>query len=236
MKDVLPITRTKSLKEKAYEVLKELILTGRLEQGKLHNEKRLAEVLGVSRTPVREALLELSREGMVHFLPSKGIRVRKITAKQVQEVFEIRRIIEGYIIQSISKTMRDADLKKIEAIIRKQERLAHLGEEVAFIAIDKEFHLFLASRTGNQQMEGILRNLRDQIHLMGIRVIRGGERVNQVLTEHRSILKALKEGDGKRAHKALLQHLGNTEKVLMDTLKMEEGQEEDNGMNEQWVS
>lgn len=236
MKDILPITRTKSLKEKAYEVLKELILTGRLEQGKLHNEKRLAEVLGVSRTPVREALLELSREGMVHFLPSKGIRVRKLTAKQVQEVFEIRRIIEGYIIQSISKRMSDADLKKIDAILRKQERLAHLGEEVAFIAIDKEFHLFLASKIGNQQIEAILRNLRDQIHLMGIRVIRGEERVNQVITEHKNILKALKEGDGKKAHKKLLQHLRNTEKILMDTLKMEEGQEEDDGIKEQWVS
>ncbi len=75
MKGVLPISRTKSLKEKAYDILKELILTGRLEQGKLHNEKRLAEVLGVSRTPVREALLELSREGMVSFVPSKGVKV-----------------------------------------------------------------------------------------------------------------------------------------------------------------
>ena len=183
MKGVLPISRTKSLKEKAYDILKELILTGRLEQGKLHNEKRLAEVLGVSRTPVREALLELSREGMVSFVPSKGVRVRKITTKQVQEVFELRRIIEGYIIKSISKQLSPADLKKIEKILSKQDRSATKDEEVTFIEMDKEFHLFMASKMGNEQIETILQNLRDQIHLMGIRAIKDSPRSQQVLKE-----------------------------------------------------
>lgn len=221
MKDILPISRTKSLKEKAYDILKELILTGRLEQGELHNEKRLAEVLGVSRTPVREALLELSREGMVSFVPSKGVKVRKITAKQVREVFEIRRIIEGHIVQVISGRLTPADLKKIDKIINKQKRLAARDEMVAFIEIDKEFHLFLASKMGNQQIEDILQNLRDQIHLMGIRAIQERPRWQQVIKEHHRIFSALKEKDGQKAHKELVQHLKNTEEILIDILESE---------------
>lgn len=222
MKGVLPISRTKSLKEKAYDILKELILTGRLEQGKLHNEKRLAEVLGVSRTPVREALLELSREGMVSFVPSKGVKVLKITPKQVQEVFELRRIIEGYIIKSVSKQLTPADLKKIEKILGKQDRSASKDEELSFIEMDKEFHLFMASKMGNQQIEAILQNLRDQIHLMGIRAIKDQSRSQQVLKEHQRIFSALKKKDAKRAHEELMKHLNNTEKILIDILAREE--------------
>jgi DNA-binding GntR family transcriptional regulator len=222
MKGVLPISRTKSLKEKAYDILKELILTGRLEQGKLHNEKRLAEVLGVSRTPVREALLELSREGMVSFVPSKGVKVLKITPKQVQEVFELRRIIEGYIIKSISKRLTPGDLKKIEKILSKQDRSASRDEELSFIEMDKEFHLFMASKMGNQQIETILQNLRDQIHLMGIRAIKDQSRSQQVLKEHQRIFSAMKKKDAKRAHEELMKHLNNTEKILIDILTREE--------------
>jgi DNA-binding GntR family transcriptional regulator len=222
MKGVLPITRTKSLKEKAYDILKELILTGRLEQGKLHNEKRLAEVLGVSRTPVREALLELSREGMVSFVPSKGVNVVKITPKQVQEVFELRRIIEGYIIKSVAKQLIPADLKKIEKILSKQDRSASKDEDLAFIEMDKEFHLFMASKMGNQQIETILQNLRDQIHLMGTRAIKDQSRSQQVLKEHQRIFSALKKKDAKRAYVELMRHLNNTEKTLIDILTREE--------------
>lgn len=222
MKGVLPISRTKSLKEKAYDILKKLILTGRLEQGKLHNEKRLAEVLGVSRTPVREALLELSREGMVSFVPSKGVKVLKITPKQVQEVFELRRIIEGYIIKSVSKQLTPADLKRIEKILSKQDRSLSKDEDLAFIEMDKEFHLFMASKMGNQQIETILQNLRDQIHLMGIRAIKDQTRSQQVLKEHQKIFSALKKKDAKRAHDELMRHLNNTEKILIDILAREE--------------
>jgi DNA-binding GntR family transcriptional regulator len=221
MKGVLPISRTKSLKEKAYDILKDLILTGRLEQGKLHNEKRLAEVLGVSRTPVREALLELSREGMVSFVPSKGVQVRKITTKQVQEVFELRRIIEGHIIKSISKQLTPADLKKIEKILGKQDRSSSKDEEAIFIEMDKEFHLFMASKMDNQQIETILKNLRDQIHLMGVRAIKDQSRSQQVLKEHQRIFSALKKRDAKKAHDELMRHLNNTEKILIDILARE---------------
>ena len=141
MEQIIPISRAKSLKERAYDKLKALIITGALEPGELQNENRLAEALGVSRTPVREALLELSREGMVAFVPGKGVEICKLTTKQVREVFEIRRIIEGYIIKKITTRLTDADVEEIDRNIRNQEKMLRKTERPAFIEYDKQFHL-----------------------------------------------------------------------------------------------
>ena len=222
MEQIKPISRAKSLKEKAYDKLKELISTGALEPGALHNEKRLAEALGVSRTPVREALLELSREGMVTFVPGKGVEICKFTAQQVREVFEIRRIIEGYIIKKIASRLTDADIKEIDRNINKQEKMLPKTERQAFIEYDKQFHLYLASKIRNQQIESILDNLRDQMHLMGIRAIEDESRMKQVIEEHRAVFTGLKERNPQKAFNALINHLENTEKTIAAIIDSQE--------------
>ena len=219
MEQILPISRAKSLKEQAYDKLKELIITGALQPGELHNEKRLAEALGVSRTPVREALLELSREGMVAFVPGKGVEICKFTAEQVREVFEIRKIIEGYILEKITSQLNDEEIKEIDQNISRQEKTMDKREKRAFIEYDKQFHLHIASKIGNKQIESILDNLRDQIHLMGIRAVEDHSRMQQVIKEHREIFSGLKERNPKKAHDALINHLDNTEKILIDNIK-----------------
>jgi len=222
MEQILPISRAKSLKERAYDKLKELIITGGLEPGGLQNEKRLAEALGVSRTPVREALLELSREGMVAFVPGKGVEVCKLTTQQVREVFEIRRIIEGYVIKKIATRLTEADIKEIHKNISNQEKMLNRTERLGFIEYDKQFHLYLASKIGNQQIESILDNLRDQMHLMGVRAIEDYSRMKQVIEEHRAIFAGLKEENPIKAFHALISHLENTEKTIADKIETQE--------------
>jgi len=222
MEQIIPISRAKSLKEQAFDKLKELIITGALEPGELQNEKRLAEALGVSRTPVREALLELSREGMVAFVPGKGVEVCKLTTQQVREVFEIRRIIEGYVLKKIATRLTEADIKEIDENISNQEKMLSINERLGFIEYDKQFHLYLASRIGNQQIESILDNLRDQMHLMGVRAIEDYSRMKQVIEEHRAIFAGLKEGNPSKAFNALIRHLENTEKTIADKIETQE--------------
>lgn len=222
MEQIIPISRAKSLKEQAYDKLKELIITGALEPGALQNEKRLAEALGVSRTPVREALLELSREGMVTFVPGKGVEICKFTTQQVREVFEIRKIIEGYIIKKIASQVTPEDIKEIDENISNQEKMLLKTERLAFIEYDKQFHLYLASKLGNQQIESILDNLRDQMHLMGIRAVEDEFRMKQVIDEHRAIFSGLKEGNPQKAFDALINHLENTENTIAEKIETQE--------------
>ena len=222
MEQIIPISRAKTLKEQAYDKLKELIITGALEPGALQNEKRLAEALGVSRTPVREALLELSQEGMVTFVPGKGVEICKFTTQQVREVFEIRKIIEGYIIKKIASQVTPEDIKEIDENISNQEKMLLKTERLAFIEYDKQFHLYLASKIGNQQIESILDNLRDQMHLMGIRAVEDESRMKQVIEEHRAIFSGLKEGSPQKAFDALIDHLENTEKTIAEKIETQE--------------
>jgi DNA-binding GntR family transcriptional regulator len=221
MEHMVPISKNRSLKEQAYDVLKTMILTGKLERGRLYNEMKWAQQLGVSRTPVREALLELSSEGMIDFLPNKGVMIREITTKQVKEVFEIRQIIEGYVTQAIGKGLTASDVKKLDSLIKRQKEQAGKNDNEAFIETDRDFHVFLASRMDNQRLESILQNLRDQIHLMGIYALMNRGRTEQVLAEHIEILTALKEGNAKKAQKAMIRHLKNTEMTLLDMIREE---------------
>ncbi|MFC1837006.1 GntR family transcriptional regulator [Thermodesulfobacteriota bacterium] len=216
---ILPIAKNKSLKEQAYDALKALILTGKLERGKLYNEMKWAQQLGVSRTPVREALLELSSEGMVDFLPNRGIMIKEITIKQVREVFEIRQIIEGYVTRSFVKRVPPADVEMLEGIIKNQELQAERADHEAFFEFDRTFHLFLVSRMDNRRLESILQNLQDQIHLMGIYALEKNGRTQQVLAEHIEILKALKKRNVRKAERAMIRHLKNTELTILDMIR-----------------
>ena len=229
MKNVnLLIPRSKSLKERAYGVLKELIFTGKLEPGNLYNESRLAESMGVSRTPVREALLELSREGMVTFMPGRGVKVQKITKEQVRDVYEIRKIIEGYVIKKITRQLTSSDLTKIRDIIVRQEKMSERKDRLAFIETDREMHFYLSAKLGNRQMDAVLFNLRDQIQRMGIKAVERDTRSLLVIGEHKEILSALERKNEKEAYDKLMLHLCNSEESLVSGIDEEEDDGVDN--------
>jgi len=229
MKDVnLLIPRSKSLKERAYDVLKELIFAGKLDPENLYNESRLAESMGVSRTPVREALLELSREGMITFMPGRGVKVQKITEEQVRDVYEIRKIIEGYVIKKIIRQLTSSDLTKIRDIIAKQEKMSERKDRLAFIKVDREMHFYLSAKLGNRQMDTVLLNLRDQIQRMGIKAVEGDARALQVIGEHYEILSALERKNEKEAYDKMMLHLCNSEEKLVSSIDEKEDDGVDN--------
>jgi len=216
MKDInIHIPRAKSLKERAYDVLKELIFAGKLEPGTLYNESRLAAKLGVSRTPVREALLELSREGMMYFIPGKGIMVEKITAEQVRDVYEVRRLIEGYVIKKIVSLVTPSDLSRLRTIIVQQEKAAEKRDKQAFVKADRKMHFYFSSKLGNRQMDIVLLNLRDQIERMGIKAVENDERKEHVINEHKAILDALERGSETDAYEKVIAHLSKSEESLL---------------------
>ena len=217
-----PRVRTKSLKDQAYEILRSSVITGQLEPGRLHNEKDLARGLGISRTPVREALLDLSKEGMIVFVPRKGIMIREITRRDISDVMELRKVIESYIIESCCSKLTPEDLKRIGKIIEKQRALASKGDHEGYVEADRNFHLFLASRTGNRQLLHVMENLRDLLHFMAIKAIAYQDRMDQVLREHKRICTALEKRDQKKAKEAMFLHLDTTERILWASMEADE--------------
>ena len=213
------IKREKSLKEKSYHVIKEMILTGKLDNNVIHNEKTFSDLLGVSRTPVREAMLELGKENIVSYIPGKGLKINIFTKNVIRDAYEIRKLVEGLIINKICNNIDKKDLKKIEILLKKQINYYEKIDEISFIEIDKEFHLYLSSLQDNDQIKSILLNLRDQQHLMGIEAVKNNKkRMLQVIDEHMAIFSALKKGDQKKSYNLMMQHLSNTEAILLSHL------------------
>ncbi|MBN2569232.1 MAG: GntR family transcriptional regulator [Deltaproteobacteria bacterium] len=220
MKNVnLRLSRSKSLKERSYEALKDLIFTGKMVPGNLYNETSLAAKLGVSRTPVREALLELSREGMTSFIPGRGVMVQQITEEQIREVYEIRKLVEGHIIEEITASITTENLARINAIIVKQKKMAEKNDLPAFIRADREMHFYMSLKHGNHQIDLIMLNIRDQVHRMGIKNVENSDRMWRVIEEHTAILSALESKDKKAAYNSMIVHLCNSEEALITTIR-----------------
>ena len=213
------IKRDKSLKEKAYHVIKEMILTVKLDNKIIHNEKTISDLLGVSRTPDREAMLELSKENIVKYIPGKGLKLNIFTEKVIREAYEIRKLVEGLIINKVCNKINESEFEKIDKLLKSQIKYYHKNDEISFIEIDKEFHLYLSSLQDNDQINSILLNLRDQQHLMGINAVKDNKkRMLQVIGEHQAIFSALKKSDKKMCHNLMMQHLSNTEAILLSHL------------------
>jgi len=204
------ITQPLPLAKLAIESLRNSILNGNLKAGEVYNEIKLAKELGISRTPVREALLELSVQGLVTFLPRRGIMVNYFTKRDLEEAFEFRKAIELAVMDKIIKHLDNLNLKNIEKAINAQQKAAENGDRMAFLAADRLFHTTFAKLAGNQRMVIALENLRDIIHLMGFEALARSGRMYEVLDEHRKVVELIRKGQGEEAKKAMADHLDHS--------------------------
>lgn len=202
------LSKPEPLAKMAYEALRNSILSNTLTTGIVYNEKTLAKQLGISRTPVREALLELSSQGLMAFLPRKGVVVKTFTEQDIEEIFELRHIME---IASFKKVCAHADtleLSEVKACVAAQRTIAGGNREIPkFMEMDRNFHMAFARMTGNQRLIAIMENIRDMVHIMGAYALSVEGRMNEVVKEHEDILQSLVDGNTEKALALLERHL-----------------------------
>ncbi len=198
----------------AYETLRNSILIGELKPGEVYNEMSLAKELGISRTPVREALLELASQGLVTFLPRKGVIVNHPSRKDVEELFELRKAIELAAIDKVARTKPARDLGPLEKSLEDQHKALKKGDYLAYMDADRLFHATLSHLANNRRMVAVLENIRDLIQLIGYQALITEGRGDQVLLEHQGVLEALKKGDPSGARRTLEAHLDQTLKAV----------------------
>ena len=209
-----------SLKDKAYNVIKSAILSLKLRPGDPLVESDLAQQLGISKTPVRDALLELEREGFVTKILFKGTYVSEVTLKDVREVFQVRAVLEGLAAQLAAPFLSAEELEAAEKIIAAAEAALAEGDIVLCSEHGKRFHRLIISKADNQRLQTIILNLDD--HLQRFRLLSDqiNGRLNKSLREHRKILQALRRSDPIAAEEAVRGHLFS---VLQDL--SEEGED-----------
>ena len=200
----------KSKKTEAYETLKNRIIGGKLTPGLAINENELAKDLKVSKTPVREALRQLEREGLVENIPGRGSAVTHISLQDIKEIFELREIIECGAVKraTIIRDVRQVEAKKREL---KQFFNKNKGMVKSVWGVEEDIHQFVIKCLNNQKLNEAYSDLLN--HIKRIRVHFGGrfssKRYDEILSEHNEIFDALIEGDTDRAEKAVKNHLRN---------------------------
>ncbi len=205
----------KPLAKMAYDSLRESIINGRMKAGEIYNEIALAKELEISRTPVREALLELAAHGLVTFLPRKGVVVNHFTEEDAREIFQVRKALELFCVERIAGAGVDKDLGPIIEALERQARSLAQGDMRAFITGDRDFHTSFTDMVGNQRLAGILSNMRDQIQIMALEALGRPGRAAEVMEEHGRILEAVKRGDVRKAREAITVHLNNSREAVL---------------------
>ena len=220
MEKVNPITRPSTLNELAYKEIRNSLISGQLQFDKIYSANYFAEILKVSRTPVREALLQLANEGCLISLQGQGFKIKEYSTKEIRDFFETRRMIESYVVERVVGSLTEQELGQLEGCLRSMvERAKRRGETYSFLEADKDFHMNLVNRYDNFLLISIMQNIRNLISIFGGRALSHRERYQEVLDEHNVIFEAIRQKDKKKAVQSMVYHLNTTEKYLLENYR-----------------
>jgi DNA-binding GntR family transcriptional regulator len=197
------------LKDKAYAAIKDAILTVRLEPGMPLVESELAQQLGISKTPIRDALQELEREGFVTRVLYKGTQVTDVTILDIVEVFQLRAVLEGLAARLVAPQFSVQELDRISGILSSAEAALEAGDLKLCSAEGRKLHFAIIDKAeaDNLRLASIIRNLDD--HVLRFRILsdRISGRLDKSVVEHRRVLDALYRRDPLAAEQAMRNHL-----------------------------
>ncbi len=203
------------LRDVVFNTLRDAILTGKLLPGERLMENQLAEKLGVSRTPVREALRMLELENLVELVPRKGAQVLDMTEKDIINILEIRRALEGLATSIACKKMSKDCLQQLKSMEADFERAVAENDVDRFVDIDEEFHDMIFQATDNDKLIQMFRNLRIQLYRYRMAQAKNDRSMATIVAHHRSILRALENHDSEEGTAVAQSHINyQTESIL----------------------
>lgn len=216
------VIRQETVREKVYRLLKEAILTGKLLPGQYYTEIQIAETLEISRTPVREAVNDLINDKLLVAVPRHGVKVREFSETEVEQVFMLRRVIEGEVLNKVVKTITNDCLIQLKRILQEQKEAVEEQNRIQFIQLDQRFHNRLMEIAGYKLVQEMVNYLHNITRLIGHQAILVDGRMDEVIKEHQEIVKAIEEKDYIRSKEKMIVHLKNTE---MSYRKIRQGEE-----------
>lgn len=211
------INKPDSLAKIAYGALRQSILSFNLQQRTVYNEMSVAQELGLSRTPVREALLRLSSEGLVTFLPRKGFIVTSYTQNEIEEVFELRLILESVVIRKIAAQINQNNIDNLKKYIELQQQAASENDYHGFMLSDRAFHKTFFELAGNSKLIEIMNNFQDICHMVGICYLKIDGLYGRSIHDHQAILKSLEKRDAYKAAVAIINHINHVKAAVIKT-------------------
>lgn len=206
------------LRDVVFNTLRQAILKGELEPGERLMEIQLAERLGVSRTPIREAIRKLELEGLVLMIPRKGAEVAEISEKSLREVLEVRRSLEELAIELACQRVTAEELTELEEAEHDFAKAVETGEVMAIAESDEHFHELIYHATANERLVQILNNLREQMYRYRLEYIKDEDRRQILVVEHEHILRAIRSRNIQEAKSAVREHIDNQQLTITKNL------------------
>ncbi|MBR2062855.1 MAG: GntR family transcriptional regulator [Anaerotignum sp.] len=204
------------LRDVVFNTLRDAILTGKLVPGERLMENQLAEKLGVSRTPVREALRMLELENLVELVPRKGAQVLDMSEKDIVNILEVRSALEGLATSVACKKMTKEDLQQLKNMEVDFEKAVADNDVEHFVDIDEDFHDLIFAATENDKLINIFRNLRIQLYRYRMAQAKNNETsMSTIVAHHRSIIRAIENHDSEEGASIAQGHIKyQTESIL----------------------
>ncbi|MGL5713077.1 MAG: GntR family transcriptional regulator [Paraclostridium sp.] len=213
----LNLDNYKPLRDVVFENLREAILEGKLKPGQRLMEVQLAEQLGVSRTPVREAIRKLELEGLVVMLPRKGAYVANMSLKDIIDVLEIRASLEGLAAYLAADRITEEDANKLRNIAQEFKLSIERKDDIEILLRkDVEFHECIFNATNNKKLSQIINSLWEQVHRFRVTYISDFDTSVHLIEEHNNILNAIISGDNELAKKYAIEHIEKAEQFIIE--------------------
>lgn len=207
------------LRDMVFDVLMNAIMQGQLSPGERLLEVQLADEMGVSRTPVREAIRRLELEGFVVMVPRKGAYVAGLSIDDVESVYEIRTALETLAVRLAAQRMETADYEQLDELAGKMQQTWQEGDVDNWVNLDARFHELLYTFSRNERLISMMSNIMEQLSRYRIISLANVEVRQNSLNEHQTLIEALKRRDSDAAADAAAHHIENTKQSLVNMLK-----------------
>ena len=226
MDDFLP------LRDVVFNTLRKAILTGELRPGERLMEIHLANRLGVSRTPIREAIRKLELEGLVTMIPRRGAEVAQITEKSMKDVLEVRRALDALCAELACDRISEEEMGKLEEACAGFEKATRTGDTTAIAKADVALHDIIVSATGNRRLVQLVNNLAEQMYRYRFEYIKDESQHERLVEEHRIIYESIRAKDREAAAAAAKMHIDNQEKSVIRQIRLDSGDGSANAGND----
>jgi len=211
------------LRDVAFNTLRQAILTGELKPGERLMEIRLADKLGVSRTPIREAIHKLALEGLVTMVPRHGAEVAQITEKSMNDVLEVRRALDALCAELACDRITDEELAALKQACDHFEQCVAEKDTRKIAQADVALHNIIVHATGNQRLIQLINNLSEQMYRYRFEYIKDSNRHEALVEEHKIIYQSIVNKDKETAAAAARTHIDNQKKAIIHKIRLDQG-------------
>ena len=208
-----------NLEEQVYKIIKDKIIWHEIKMRERIIDKKFAEELGVSRSLIRQVLTALAKEELLIMIPRNGFYVREITKKEIEEIYEVRKVLEVYAIKRAIPRISDRDIAELEKVFKEPKKSFEKNDTESFIKVDVKLHNLIIDNCNNNHIKKIIDKFRNLINFYRFADQHKISRAKELYFEHYKIFKAVKEKKVELSTKLMAKHIENAKRIILDNFE-----------------